>query len=305
MIDMKKNEFPLPSKILLLGYGAIGKCFADILLKTYPESKLYICDFVFPEDFSRIFSSNPKVEKIDRKITKENLEETFNFLSAGDFIVDLSTNICYLNTWGFCQKKQILYMNTALEEWEDDEDAISFPNSLNELYNTSLLARKEKLMQNPLWNKEGKGATSVFEHGMNPGLISHFVKKGLLDAAKFFIENKTNENFSKKNFDFEKIQKFKEEKNYPKLAQALKLFSVHCAETDNQTIIGRTMDDVLEKFYNTWSCRGFLTESLVPIQVSFGSHEDKEQNQRFPRVNDKMIMSWTPSRFYSGIFLYF
>lgn len=94
-----------------------------------------------------------------------------------------------------------------------------------------------------------------------------------------------------------------EQNNYPKLAQALKLFSVHCAETDNQKIDRGTMDDVLEKLYNTRSWRGFLIESLVPIQVSFGSHEDKEQNEHFPRVYDKMIMSWTPSRFYSGFFL--
>lgn len=96
---------------------------------------------------------------------------------AGDFIVDLSTNICYLDTWGFCKKKQILYLYTPLEEWEDFKDAVSSPKSLDELYKTSLLARKEKLMQNPLLNKEGKGATAVFEHGMNPWLISHFVKK--------------------------------------------------------------------------------------------------------------------------------
>jgi len=229
----RENELKLPSKIVLLGFGAIGKCFIDILLKTYPKSNLYICDAVFPEDFSRTFS-NFQVEKIERKITKENLAETFNFLSAGDFIVDLSTNIGYLEIWGFCQTKGILYMNTSLEEWDDSQDANSYPRNLIELYKASIYARKENVVKSPYWNKEPSGATTVFQHGMNPGLISHFMKKGLFDAAKYFLESREDQKFS--NFDFEKIQKYLNEKNYPKLAQALKLFSVHCAETDNQTV---------------------------------------------------------------------
>jgi len=39
---------------------------------------------------------------------------------------------------------------------------------------------------------------------------------------------------------------------------------------------------------------------LIPINVCFGSHEDKETNDRLPRVDDKIIMSWNPARFYSG-----
>ncbi len=291
-----EKKLTLPSKILLLGFGAIGKCFAEILLKSYPNSNLIICDAVFPEDFSRTFS-NFKVEKIHRKITKENLAETFNFLSAGDLIVDLSTDIGCLEVWGFCQTKGILYLNTSFEEWEDCVESVSFPRDLSELYKASVCSRKENISQSHFWNKEQTGATAVFQHGMNPGLISHCMKKGLFDAAKYFLDNRANTKFS--NFDYEKIQKYLNEKNYPKLAQELKLFSVHCAESDNQTV-EETLENASEKLYNTWSGRAFLSEVMIPIGFCFGSHEDKETNDRFPRVDDKIIMSWNPSRLYLG-----
>jgi homospermidine synthase len=53
----------------------------------------------------------------------------------------------------------------------------------------------------------------------------------------------------------------------------LGVHTIHCSEYDNQTMKDIPLD-CDKKFYNTWSCRGFLTEGLVPIQVSRGSHED-------------------------------
>ena len=35
-----------------------------------------------------------------------------------------------------------------------------------------------------------KGPTAVIEHGANPGLISHFVKQGLIDIGQSLIADK-------------------------------------------------------------------------------------------------------------------
>jgi len=87
------------------------------------------------------------------------------------------------------------------------------------------------------------------------------------------------------------------EKNYPKLAQAMGLHTIHCSETDDQ-VMTKPPIDIKTKFYNTWSCRGFLTEGFVPIQVARGSHEN-EGTEDFPVVrNGTCIMSWAPSRHY-------
>ena len=288
MNQLEKQQIYLPRNVLVLGYGAIGKCFVDILLREYPEVNLLVCDiYDIPID-ERAF----KYTKM--KITKENLHEIFEIVNFGDMLIDLSTNIDCITIWSSCMKNGVMYMNLAMEEWEDSENPNSFPKSINELYKTTLGYRHDRAINSGIWNCS-KGATSVFEHGFNPGLISHFVKKGLIEAANYFLKYKKDFN----DLNFEVIQIYLIEKNYTKLAQALGLHTIHCSEIDNQTLAD-SPKDTRSKFYNTWSCRGFLTESLVPIQVAKGSHEDKE-NEEFPRINEKsVIMSWAPSKNYSG-----
>ena len=48
------------------------------------------------------------------------------------------------------------------------------------------------------------------------------------------------------------------------------------------------------KFYNTWSCTGFLTEGLVSVQAARGSHEDKEV-KGFSNIKNVSFMSFGPS----------
>lgn len=292
----KKNIFNfnlLPEKIFLLGFGAVGKCFADMLFMYFPTASLYICDYIFPENFEENFKFY-NVIKIQKELTLENFEEVFAVLKDGDMIVDLSTYINFYKIWHFCQIKKLLYINTALQEWrhEETEEANSFPRNEQDAYMSTIWSRKIKLLEDPLWNSEGP--TCVLEHGMNPGLISHFVKRGLEEAAQHFLTKK-NEYFE---LNFEDIEKFLRERNYSKLAQSLKLFSIHCSEIDNQQM-EKTPEDVKQKLYNTWSCHGFIAEALVPIEIHYGSHEDKVSD-KYPRIDNRMIMSWSPSRFHYG-----
>jgi homospermidine synthase len=194
-------------------------------------------------------------------------------------------------------KKGVMYLNTAMEEWEDSENPISFPKDYEDLYKTTLLYRHDIVRDFKIWDSE-KGATTIFEHGMNPGLISHFAKTGILDAARYFLKNQQKEEF--KDLDFKAIENWLNLKNYSKLAQALGLHTIHCSEKDDQ-VMKHPPNDTKIKFYNTWSCRGFLTEGMVPIQAARGSHED-ETHEDFPRVkNEKLIMSWAPSNHFWGI----
>jgi len=45
-----------------------------------------------------------------------------------------------------------------------------------------------------------------------------------------------------------------------------------------------------KKFYNTWSCTGFLAEGLISVQAARGSHEDKEV-PGFTTIKDIAFMS--------------
>lgn len=51
-------------------------------------------------------------------------------LQNGDFLVDLSTNIEFMEIWPRCQANGIRYMNTALEVWEDNAGSHSYPKTL-------------------------------------------------------------------------------------------------------------------------------------------------------------------------------
>ena len=170
------KETVIPKTVFVLGLGAIGKCFTDILLKEYPSANVVVCDlYELPKTETRF-------KYIQLKISKETISQIFDYMEKGDILVDLSTNIDCLELWSLCIKNGVMYMNTAMEEWESSENPKSFPKNTEELYKTSLAYRHDEAINVDFWNPD-RGTTSVFEHGMNPGLISHFVKKGLIDAA--------------------------------------------------------------------------------------------------------------------------
>lgn len=114
------------------------------------------------------------------------------------------------------------------------------------------------------------------------------MKKGLEDCAAYYLES------GNKDVDLTLLKKYLTAKNYSKLAQVLGVHTIHCSEFDNQ-MMKELPKDCDTKFYNTWSCRGFLTEGLVPIQVARGSHEDKDFDGMFTIRDGKTIVSTKPS----------
>lgn len=60
-------------------------------------------------------------------------------------------------------------------------------------------------------------------------------------------------------------------------------------------MLDQTPADSRTKFYNTWSCRGFLTEGMVPIQVARGSHEDQNIPGTYLLRNGQTLVSKEPS----------
>ena len=286
--EINNSLIRIPNTIMLLGYGAIGKCFAEMLLKSHPNANLIVVDILEIVD--------TRFKYINFRVTRENIPELLKYLEKGDILVDLSINIDFIDIWKPCAKLGIMYINTATEEWGDSEDPTAYPKTTEEMYSTSIAYLHDEVEKMEEWDTM-KGTTTVMEHGMNPGLISHFSKKGIIDAARFFLQQKKNESFS--DLNFEKIEKYLMEKNFPKLAQALGLHTIHCSEVDNQWV-NPPPKDCKSKFYNTWSCRGFFTEALIPIQIAKGSHED-EYSEVFPRVRDNScIMSWGPAYLYKG-----
>lgn len=102
--------------------------------------------------------------------------------------MDLSTNIEFLSLWPHCAEQRIRYLNTALEQWEDGDDATSHPKTAEEAYKLSLGYIKDQAKSKHHWQTQ-KAPTTLLEMGYNPGIVSLCVKRGLEDCASHYLKN--------------------------------------------------------------------------------------------------------------------
>jgi homospermidine synthase len=141
-----------------------------------------------------------------------------------------------------------------------------------------------------LKKKYPKGATVIPTHGANPGLISHWVKQGMINIARDLWRDV-------------KIPKNRE--GWARLAKRLGIKVIHCAERDTQ--VSNPRKERFE-FANTWSVDGFVSEGRQPSELGWGTHEKHfpEDGRRHdfgcgsaiyltrPGMSVK-VRSWTPN----------
>ncbi|MDH5489900.1 MAG: homospermidine synthase, partial [Rhodospirillaceae bacterium] len=98
--------------------------------------------------------------------------------------------------------------------------------------------------------------TAVITHGANPGLVSHFVKKAMMNIA-----NDTGV----------KTPHPETREQWGQLAEKLAIKVIHVAERDTQVSANRPKQ--VDEFVNTWSIDGFISEGSQPGELGWGSHE--------------------------------
>jgi homospermidine synthase len=264
LIKLKPNQ-----KIVILGCGAVGKCcvyYLDQFIK-YKPSQVIIID---KDPTCKKFPTVKKAIKnginfLELTIKRDNLEWLLDEklkLSKYDLIIDLTTNTPTYLILKECRMRGILYMNTSIEEdnIELNENNICPINNGIFLQHLNLQVIAEK-------TKDYGNITSLIEFGMNPGLISVFVKQGIINLAKKIVKYK-----NKRNLPIQKdINKYIKEKNYRKLSEIIEIEVIHCSEIDTQ-IPKKLYPD---KFINTWSCVGLITEAVEPAEIQLGTHENK------------------------------
>ena len=248
-------------KVLFVGYGAVAQCTLPILVKhvKVPCRKITVMDF---ED--RRGALKPWLAKgvrfVRRRITRDNMSALLGRrLRAGDLLIDLAWNIdcCEILQW--CHDNGVLYINTSVELWDPYENAREAPPQHMTLYWRHMKIRRMVAG----WTQPGP--TAVVEHGANPGLISHFVKQGLLDIGERLIADrkvtgaKANE-----------IRRLSRERKFNSLAMALGVKVIHCSERDTQ-IAAKPKE--VDEFVNTWSVEGFREEGTTTSELGWGTHE--------------------------------
>ena len=247
-------------KVLMFGYGSVAKCTLPILLKhvKIPYRNLTIIDFEHKEKALKKWTDKG-IKFVRKEITKENLEKVLSeHLEDGGLLIDLAWNIGCNDLLQWCHDHKVLYVNTSVEQWNPELDM-----DKKSPFEKSLYYRQMQIRE---LTKDWKNATTaVVDHGANPGLISHFTKKALIDIAnKLIVDKKVSKEEAKK------LSALVKKRDFAELAMNLGVKVIHCSERDKQ-ITNRPKE--VNEFVGTWSIEGLREEGTAPAEMGWGTHE--------------------------------
>ena len=251
-------------KLLIIGCGSVSQCAIPLVLDLIemPASKITIMDYV--DNRHRVKPALSRgVKYVFEKVTKENYKTLLaKYVGPGDLIIDLAFNIEAVAILEWCHDKRILYVNTSVEEWDPYKDSQRNDPTKYTLYARHMEVRK----MIGEWAKKngGKNPTAIVDHGANPGLVSHFTKRALIDIAKKILKEKPKDPRRLK------LEKAITEKDFAKLAQLTGVKTIHISERDTQ-ITDKPKE--VNEFVNTWSIEGFFEEGVAPAELGWGTHE--------------------------------
>jgi homospermidine synthase len=244
------------NKVLILGAGSVSQSVLPLLIEHLVDAKqITIMDQ--RDNRSRVQGAlNKGATYVQDQITRENLDAQLSkYLKAGDFLLDLAWNIDANTILQWCHDHGVLYLNTSVEEWDPYEGGSNKHPLERTLYYRHMRMRDMKSK----WTKTG--ATAIVEHGANPGLVSHLVKKSLVDiATRALKEGKVSSD----------VEAALVEENYQSLAHALNVKVIHISERDTQVT---NKPKQWGEFVNTWSVEGFYEEGVAPAELGWGTHE--------------------------------
>jgi homospermidine synthase len=172
----KHTSFPPDKRLLILGCGSIGQGVLPLILRHID---------INPNQITILAADNAGLDTakfLGIKYLVKPLDE-FNYVSilhaqlpsAGDFLLNLSVNVSSLALVALARERGWLYLDTSIEPWEGGFQDTSLSPSARSNY-----AFREQALK----HKGQPGPTAVVTHGANPGLVSHFVKRALLNVQE-------------------------------------------------------------------------------------------------------------------------
>ena len=106
-------------------------------------------------------------------------------VGPGDIIIDLSWNVETFDLLAWCGEHDVRYLNTSLEEWDPYGDIENKSPYERSLYSRQMRIR---LLKARLNSQSKPSPTAIIDHGANPGLVSHFTKRALLEIATTMLK---------------------------------------------------------------------------------------------------------------------
>jgi len=246
MDDKKLVKFE--GRLVFVGFGSIGQGTLPLILRhiDMPKDRITI---LTADDRGQKEASEYGIKFVINPITRDNLAQVLGpLLGKGDFLLNLSVDVSSPALIDYCMSRGVFYLDTCIEPWH----GMYTDGSLSLAARSNYGLREEALA---VGKKYPKAATCVLTHGANPGLISHWVKQGMVNVARDVLGDVP-------------IPKTKQE--WGRLAQKLGIKVIHCAERDTQVAEPRKQHN---EFANTWSVDGFVSEGRQPAELGWGTHE--------------------------------
>ena len=253
-------KIPFTGNILILGAGAVSQCFQLLLIKHLDVdfTKIQILD---ARDMRE--SMKPLIERGARfatyEVTPDNYQDCLRtHLSSGGLLIDLSVNVQSADLIDWCHNNEVLYINTALENWPESRQ-----EGTGSLVDKALYSRHLGLQERARhWSTNGP--TAVIEHGANPGLVSHWTKQALEEITIQTVQT-TSDRIKRC-----ALERALADGAFPELAYLTGTKVIHISERDDQIT---SEPKRVNQFVNTWSIPGFHEEATAPAEIGWGTHE--------------------------------
>jgi homospermidine synthase len=247
---MSNNEVHVTfaGRIVMVGFGSIGQGILPLILRHIGTSSDRIT-IVTAEERGHAEADEYGVTFVNGALTRENYRRVLEpLIGRGDFLLNLSVDVSSIALVEFTRERGALYLDTCIEPWAGGYTDSSLSVESRSNYAMRLNALKLRL-------PEEKLPTAVLTHGANPGLVSHFVKRALMNIAQDTgLEVETPNTRT----------------GWAKLAQTLGIKVIHIAERDTQV---SDTPKAINEFVNTWSVDGFVSEGAQPAELGWGTHE--------------------------------
>ncbi len=284
------SHWPLHGRIegavVMIGFGSIGKGTLPLIERhfAFDRDRFVVID---PDDSDRRLLDERGVKFVQLGLTRDNYRDALGkYLKAGagqGFCVNLSVDTSSLDIMCYAREIGALYIDTVVEPWP----GFYYDKSLGNEARTNYALRETVMAER---GRNPGGTTAVSCCGANPGMVSWFVKQGLINLAADLGD---------------KGAEPKSRDDWARLAHRLGVKGVHIAERDTQRAKTPKPRNV---FVNTWSIEGFLSEGMQPAELGWGAHEKwAPQNAGFhkegcgaaifleqPGANTR-VRSWTPT----------
>jgi len=237
-------------RFVVFGLGMVGRSF----LRLAHEAALVDPEAWFALEKSESFRSifikygGKKENFILSEVTQENFSSVFSFLEEGDYLLDFSSFQGNTDLLDFCMDRGIHYLSTC-----------SLPLEIN---NAKIPDHHDFLIYKELKKKQPLNmATSIIEFGMNPGMVSCFMKQGLKaivreDDTPYVVEHRSE------------LQELIDQNQYARAAQMLEVSVVHVSDIDTSQV---NFEIKPKTVYSTWNLEAFCDESTTFSEISLGT----------------------------------